>query len=165
MEIEVSRHVNAPAQSVWEIITDLKAWPEVIAAIKSVEVLSGPGEFAEGTRWRETRTMFGREASEEMRVSAIDPGTSYSTVAASNGVEYESRIMVVPVGDDDSNLSMTFSGHPTTPVSRLMAVTVGRLFAGSTRKALAAELDDVARVAESRHGAAGNESGGRPVGP
>ena len=113
MQIDVSREIGAPAERVWEILTDLPSSPAVISAIDSVEVLAGGDEFGLGTRWRETRTMFGRSATEEMEVSALVPGRSYTVVAASHGARYESSFEVFPAGDHACVVRMTFSGEPT----------------------------------------------------
>ncbi len=60
--------------------TDLAGAPRVVRGIDAVEVLT-PGEFGVGTRWRETRTMLGRSATEEMTVTAMEPQRSYTTEA------------------------------------------------------------------------------------
>lgn len=149
MQIDVTRRVAAPADRVWALIIDLQNSPRVMSAIESVELLEGPEEFGVGTRWRETRTMFGKRATEEMRVSLLDPGRSYTVVADSGGAKYVSTLAVVPEGDLSCSLSMTFRGEPTSTAGRVMAATVGRLFIGATRKALETDLADIARAAES----------------
>jgi carbon monoxide dehydrogenase subunit G len=150
MQIEVTRAIAAPSGIVWAVITDLPNSPQVITGIDSVELLGGPQTFDVGTRWRETRTMFGKVAIEEMEVSAVTPGTSYSVVAASHGMHYESVFTLQPSGAAGCRLTMTFSGEPTTAASRAMAATVGRLFTGQTRKALEKDLADIAAAAEAR---------------
>lgn len=165
MQIEVSREIGAPAERVWGLITDLPNSPSVMTAISSVEILSGGPEFGVGTRWRETRTMFGREATEEMEVRDVDPGRWYTVTAESHGTRYESRFEVFPAGDHACILRMTFAGEPTSTVSRVMSATVGRLFAGATRKAVEQDLADIASAAEAGSGGSRAESGGRPVGP
>jgi carbon monoxide dehydrogenase subunit G len=142
----VSRHVDAPPERVWAVLTDLEHAPDVIRAIDAVEVHTGPG-FGVGTRWTETRTMMGRTASETMEVTAVDPGRSYVVEAASGGTRYRSEFDVVPDGGG-TQLTMTFAGQPSGLGTRLMAATIGRLFATATRRALAADLDDVAQASE-----------------
>lgn len=82
--IEVSQAVAAPAPVVWSLITDIEHSPEVISGIRSVERLDDGDGFGVGTRWRETRVMFGRSASEEMTITAVDPGWSYTAEAGSS---------------------------------------------------------------------------------
>jgi uncharacterized membrane protein len=165
MQIEASREIGAPAERVWHLITDLPNSPQLMTAITKVEMLSGGDEFAVGTRWRETRTMFGREATEEMAVSAVTPGRAYTVTAENHGTRYTSRLEVFPAGEHACILQMTFAGEATSLVSRVMSATVGRMFAGATRKAVEQDLADVAAVAEADTGSAQSESGGRPVGP
>jgi carbon monoxide dehydrogenase subunit G len=142
----VSRHVDAPPDRVWAVLTDLEHSPEVIRAIESVEVHTGSG-FDVGTRWTETRTLMGRTASETMEITAVDPGNSYVVEADSGGTHYRSEFHVGPDGGGTA-LTMTFAGQPSGAGGKIMAATLGRLFAGPTRRALAADLDDIARVSE-----------------
>jgi len=72
--IEVSRSVKAPATVVWNIITDLEGSVDTISGIEKVEILSGDDSFGVGTKWRETRTMFGKKSTEEMTVTEITEG-------------------------------------------------------------------------------------------
>lgn len=145
-EMTVSRHVEAPPEQVWIVLTDLERSPETITAIQSVEVHTGTA-FEVGTCWTETRTMMGRTTSETMEVTAIDPGRSYVVEADSGGTHYRSEFRLSPDGGGTA-LTMTFAGQPSGLAGRLMAATLGRLFAGATRKALAADLDDIARASE-----------------
>jgi carbon monoxide dehydrogenase subunit G len=142
----VSRHVDAPTDRVWAVLTDLEHSAEVVGAIESVEVHTGAG-FDVGTRWTETRTMMGRSASETMEVTALDPGRSYVVETDSGGTHYRSEFLIVPDGGGTA-LTMTFGGQPSGLVGTILAATLGRLVAGMTRKALVADLDDIARASE-----------------
>ncbi len=146
-EIKVTREISAPPDRVWSVLTDLDAAPQMISGIEAVERLDGGGEFRVGTRWQETRTMFGRQATEEMEVTALDEGRSYTVEADGHGAHYTSTITVEPAAAG-SRVVMTFAGEPQGTVAKVLAATVGRLFQGATRKALAKDLDDVASAAE-----------------
>jgi carbon monoxide dehydrogenase subunit G len=147
MELTVDRAIDARAERVWSLITDLDRAPEMLSGVQQVERLDGGGEFDVGTRWRETRTMFGREGTEELEVTALDAGRSYTTTAASQGAVYTSVLAVEPLGADRSHLSMTFAAEPAGTVSRLLAATIGRAFQGATRRMLQRDLDDIASAA------------------
>lgn len=146
-EMKLSRDVAADAGTVWRLVIDLDRAPEVISGIQRVERLDG-GDFGVGTRWRETRVMLGREATEELEVTAMSPGRSYTVEADSRGVHYRSTMSVVPLGADRSRLEMTFADQPRGPGAKVLGATIGRLFEAQTRKALQRDLDDLAAAAE-----------------
>ncbi len=145
--IAISRHIAASPDRVWAVVTDIEHSAEVIRAIDGVEMHSG-ADFRVGTRWTETRTMMGRTATETMEVTAVEPVASYVVEAESAGTHYRSEFRLTPEGDG-TFLTMTFSAHPTTLGAKVLAATLGRLFSSATRKALAADLDDIAQAAES----------------
>ena len=148
--LDMSREISASVDVVWAIMTDLEDAADTISAIQSIEILSEPQAFDVGTRWRETRTMFGRQATEEMWVTAVDPGTSYVVEAENNGARYTTIMKVVGMGEHASKISMSFAAEPTGTMAKVMGATVGKLFANATRKALAQDLDDIAAAAEAR---------------
>ena len=147
-EMRLGRDVNASASRLWETVTDLDRSPQVLSGVDSVERLDGGGGLRVGTRWRETRTMLGRQATEEMEVTHLSPGRSYTVQADSRGAHYESTVSVEPLNDHRSRLSMTFAAAPNGLIARAFATTIGRLFEGATRKALQKDLDDLAAAAE-----------------
>lgn len=148
--LEVSRDVSASAGVVWAVMTDIENAEDTISAIQSIVILSEPQAFDVGTRWRETRTMFGKQATEEMWISSVDPGASYVAEAESNGAKYTTTMKVVATGERSSRVSMSFGAKPTGTMAKVMGATLGKLFENATRKALAQDLDDIAAVAEAR---------------
>lgn len=148
--IVVGREVDAAAPDVWRVVTDLGAADRVLTAVRSIERLDAGEGFGVGTRWRETRVMFGREATAEMEVVDVDPGRAYTVVSEDRGTRYRSTVTVDAIDDRRSRVEMTFGGEAAGTVGRILAATVGRLFAGSTRKALRQDLDEIAAAAERR---------------
>ncbi len=148
-ELTVSQEVAADPEAVWAIITDLDGFERTISAIEEIERLDGGDGFGVGTRWRETRKMFGRTATEEMEVTSIDDGRSYVTEADSHGAHYRTVMSVEPSGSDGSRLSTTFGAEPQGLVTKVVAATVGRLFERATRKALEQDLAEIAAAARS----------------
>ena len=143
----VQRDVAAPAEKVWAICTDLDGTKEVISAITALERTDGGSGFGVGTAWRETRVMFGREATESMAVTQVDEGRSYVVESLSRGVLYRSVMRVEPKGDG-CTLSWEFGAEAQSTSAKLMSL-LGKLMEGSTRKALMADLDDIAAAAEA----------------
>jgi uncharacterized protein YndB with AHSA1/START domain len=148
MEIRVSREVAAPCARVWAIVTDHDATPAVLSSLEELERLDGGEGFGVGTRWRETRTMFGKRATEEMEVTAIEPLDHYTVVAHHGSTTYTSSISVAPLGDDRCRVGMTFHAATSGVLGRVLGATLGRLFVGAARKGLQRDLDDVAAHAE-----------------
>lgn len=113
VEIEATHAVQAPAAVVWAVVTDLEGSPEVLSAVEAVEAVERLDDltgFQVGTRWRETRTMFGKQATDMMEVTEIDPGHRSTVVAESGSTTYTSTITVTPSGSERCELTMTFEG-------------------------------------------------------
>lgn len=145
-KILVEREVAASPERVWAVVTDLDRTAQSIRGIAKVERLDDGTGFGVGTSWRETRVMFGKEATETMTVTALEPGRSYATEADSRGTHYRSVITVTPHGTG-SRLAMEFEGRPHGKVARA-AVLIGKLFEGATRRMIRRDLDDIAAAAE-----------------
>jgi len=149
-KISVSREIAAPADVLWTIMTDLDSFEETISAIESVESLSEGSDFEIGTKWRETRTMFGKQATEVMWVTEIDPGRSYVVNAESHGSKYTTSMTVAPTGDNACEVTMEFGAEAVGTMAKVMTATIGRFFENATKKAFAQDLDDIAAVAEAQ---------------
>lgn len=146
--VRVSQETTADTATVWSIYTSMDRWVEVIGAISSVERLDDGDGFGLGTKWRETRTMFGKQATEVMEVTEFDDGIRYLTAAESHGSKYFSEMRVDPSGVG-STLSMSFRGEPQTAMTKIVTTAFGWLFMRTTRKAVAKDLADIARAAEA----------------
>ena len=153
--LEIVRHVNAPVDAVWRVITDIPGSARTLSSVSRVEILT-PGEYVEGFRWRETRKMMGKEATEEMWVADVDAPASTTVKAASNGADYTTRFTLTPA-DGGTRLAMFFGAELETPgtLSRLMMALFGKLGLRVARKQMAKDLDEIAAKAEGRDETAG----------
>ena len=149
-ELVVTHDSVATPEEVWRVLTDLDGAVSTISAIDKIERLDGGSGFAVGTTWRETRTMFGKAATEDMTVTEVEPGRSYTTEARSHGAHYRSTHSVEAI-EGGSRITMAFGAEPTGTLAKIFSVTIGRLFDGYTRKALAKDLVDIAAAAEGSH--------------
>jgi len=147
MEIRAVRDIDAPIERVFEVFSDITKVEERISGITKVEILSDVTEGI-GTRWRETRVMFGQEATEEMEISVFKPNQSYEVVAASHGAEYHS-IYRFSEANGKTRVEMVFSGKPVSFMAKLMA-PLGFLMKGATQKALEADMDELKAVCEEQ---------------
>lgn len=147
MKIEVATEITAAPEVVFATLTDLEKLPGFLQGVRSVEMLD-PGPLRVGTRFRETRIMFGREATEEMTFSVFDPPRRFVLTAENHGTRYTTTHDVASSGSG-SRVSLTFEGVPLALAARLFSI-LGALFAGNIRKLLAADLEAVKAEAERR---------------
>ena len=147
-QITVSHDIAADPAAVWSIVVDIDNWVDTIEAIETIERLDDSEGFGLGTKWRETRIMFGKSATEVMEVTEFEEGVRYATFAESHGSKYHSEIRVDPT-DSGSRLTMGFRGEPQSTLAKIADATIGRLFMGATRKALAKDLADIGAAAEA----------------
>ena len=122
----------------------------VLSSVSKVEVLT-EGAFGVGTRWRETRRMFGKDATEEMWVTVSEPPERYVVEAESHGSHYISE-WVLRADGPVTTVRMTFSAVATGGVAGLLAKIMGGLGARAVSKAIAKDLDDIAAALEGRSG-------------
>lgn len=88
MILETSIEISADRTSVFEAFTELSAYTDRIDAITKIEILAGD-KAALGTRFKETRIMFGKEASEIMEFTAFETPSRFVLDARSHGSHYE----------------------------------------------------------------------------
>ena len=75
MIVEAQVTIDAPEAAVWKVISDIESAADTISGIEQVEVLEKPEDGLLGLQWRETRTLFGKTATEEMRITDADRST------------------------------------------------------------------------------------------
>lgn len=151
MKMTVSHDVAAPAETLFDVLTDLEHAADRISGIEKVEILEqGPGgTFGVGTKWKETRRFGGKEATETMWITEVEPGRQYVAEAQSCGTKYRSTLRAEPAGPSQSRVVMEFEGVPVSLMAKLM-MPLGFLMKGMVRKALLADCADIARAAEAR---------------
>ncbi len=145
--LTIAKEIDAPVARVFDLCTDLNRWPERIRGIERVELLTD-GPVGKGTRFRETRIMFKREATEEMEFTSFEPNERYTVGSYSCGCEFDTRYEFIPQGER-TRLEMRMLIQPTTLFAKLM-MPLGKLMAGSMRKACEKDLDDIKLAAESK---------------
>lgn len=146
MQVSVSTLAKADPATAFAVALDIARWPERIPDISRVEMLT-PGNVRVGTRFRETRMMFGREATETMEVAEIEPPRLLVLTAENHGAVYraEHRFSPEPGG---TRIELTFGGRPVTPMAKILSV-LGYAMKGVIRKKLEADVAALARAAEA----------------
>lgn len=140
MNLRIERTVAADPKTVFAAASDFATAPKRITGIAKVEMLT-QGPVGIGTRFRETRQMFGKQATETMEVTAFEPGRSYVLGCESHGCRYRSEIRVEPDGKG-SKLSMDFAATPLTRMAKVMSFLM-KPMVKSVGKHIAKDLDDL----------------------
>lgn len=146
--IHASTHVAAPIEKVFEVYTQLEHAVERIPSITKLELLS-EGPFGNGTRWRETRVIMKKEATEEMWVTGFNPPHTYTVEAQSHGMLYQTLIEFEPEGDG-TLVRWTFNGTPQSLGAKLTAPIFGLFFNGVMKRCMLEDLEALRDFCEGR---------------
>jgi carbon monoxide dehydrogenase subunit G len=149
-DLTVSTHVSAPVARTFEVYTQIDKAAERIPGITSLELLS-EGPFGEGTRWRETRVILKKEATEEMWVTSFDPPKSYTVESESHGMHYSTVFSFAEDGDG-TKVTWTFSGTALTLGTKIMSPVFNVLMKGTMKKCMLGDLEALRDVCERGEG-------------
>jgi len=149
MNVVAEVTISAPKEDIWQVISNIGEADRIIKGIDKVEVLEQPGCGLVGFKWRETRTMMGKQATETMWVTAATENESYEVEANSHGMAYHSVIRITPYSEGN-RLSWEFGGEAQTFMARIMGAVFGVLMKGSVAKMLRRDLEDIKRAVEAK---------------
>jgi hypothetical protein len=149
MNVVAELPVDASQEAIWRIVTDIENCAGTIKAIEKVEVLHRPAKGLVGFKWRETRTMFGKKATEEMWISEAVENEYYIAKASSNGCDYTSRVAIT-LKDGKNHLSMSLEAKTNSFVGRAMMLLMGWMFVPMARKAFLQDVKDIKAAVEAK---------------
>ena len=141
----LTSHVEAPVERTFGVFSDLARAPEMIDGITRVELLT-EGPVGAGTRFRETRVMFGRETTEEMEVTTFEPGRLLVMEAESCGTRFRTAFEFRASGGG-TDVDVTTEFRPISVFARLMS-PLGVLAGGFMKKAFERDIEQLRAVAE-----------------
>ncbi len=146
-KFSMSEYIASPPEIVFEVASDFRHAAENIQGIERLEVLTD-GPIGVGTRFRETRVMFGKESTEEMEITAFDTPRSYVVEAESCGgrfrfeYRFDGDAAGTTVQIEVETYAVSFLAKLMSPLSKLMM--------GPMKKCIAADFNDIKRVAEAQ---------------
>jgi len=145
----VAKYVDAPPSVVFALFTDFEHAPEHVSGISRLEILT-PGPMRIGTRFRETRRMNGHESTEELEVTAFEPGRHYDLRRRAGGTEFRQafRFAAERTG---TQVEVDFESEPLSLAAKLMTPITNHSVTGSMKKAIVQDIEDLRRYAESHH--------------
>ena len=145
-KFNVTTRIERPRNEVFRLFTNFDDMPRLIDKITSIEVLT-EGPPGKGTRFRETREMFGKEATEEMEITDFHADESYTCEADSHGMHYRCIYQFEPVGHS-TDVYCEFEAKPVTLVAKIVSPLTGWLMMGTTKKEFSRDMDDLKNAAE-----------------
>ncbi len=142
-----SVYVEAPPPVVFAALSDIERWKDWLPNVVRVEKLT-PGPFGAGTEWRETRKMYGKEATEHFRVTRYEaPSRIDLSVDGSKGTSGRGEFLftyeLVP---ERGGTNLELTGEVRMPG---LWGLISRFMLGSFRKACHADLEALKAHIES----------------
>lgn len=145
--VRITKHIAAPRERVFEVASDFAAAPRAIASIKAVELLT-EGPVGLGTRFRQTRVVLDREATEEMEVTSFDRPRSFEIAAETHGCRIRTMMNFEHNGDG-TDVEFRFDATPVSASARLMAAMLEPML-NLLAEACGRDLDDLKNASETR---------------
>lgn len=149
MELSVFVEIEKPLDDVWKAIVDFKNCSNYIESIIKLEIIEEPKDTFIGFKWKETRVMFGKEATETMWITDYVENKFYQTRAESHGSIYISRLSIENVGVK-TKLTMSFTSIAQTFFVKVLSSCTGFMIKGSMKKTLIKDLNDIKTYLESK---------------
>ena len=144
--LKLTKRIEGSPSEVFRVFSDLERAAERVTGIEKIEILSD-GPVGVGTRWRETRTMFKREATEEMEITVFEPDQGYTIEGDSCGAHWITRFQFRPEGTA-TEVEVEFRVESMTLRARLMS-PLGWMMKGALKRCVEDDIDDLKAVVES----------------
>ncbi len=142
----LTRTVEAPCAEVFRVFTDFARLPERIPDIKKVEMLTD-GPVGVGSRFRETRVLFKKEATEVMEVTAFEADRLITLGCDSCGCHYEMTHRFTPQGDG-TRVEFEVKTEARSFFARLMK-PLAALMMGAMKRCIEKDIDALKSAVEA----------------
>lgn len=144
MHVESSIDIDAAPERVWAVTTDIERWPEWTPTVQSAELLT-PGSLALGSEAKISQPRFGTWT---WRVTALDPGSSFTWEASRPGSRMVATHTVAPRSGGGSTVVLTVdsSGWAVKLLGWALART-GRRFVQTEAEGLKRRSEEIEAAA------------------
>jgi uncharacterized membrane protein len=139
MRFETSIEIAASQQRVWDVLTDLEAWPRRIETVDTVELLT-PAPLAKGSRVRLRQPKLPEETWD---VTAWDAPAYFEWIQKESGVTNVAGHRAEALGEGRARLTLTLD------MRGLLIPVIGRFYKGLTERYMSLEAEGMKRAAES----------------
>ena len=148
MITEDSIEIDAPAQLVWEVFSDVQRWPEWTASVTSLVGTDG-ANIAVGKRFAIKQPGMSKLV---WKVTEIDPGLSWTWVQRSPGVRVSARHDVIAQSDGRTLVRQQLDQRG------VLGALVGRLMVKKTKRFLELEAQGLKARSEELSRADGSHA-------
>jgi uncharacterized membrane protein len=139
VRFEKSIEINASAQRVWGVLTDLEAWPQRIETVDTVELLTpAPITTRSRVRLKQPKLPEGN-----WEVTAWEAPSYFEWTQKSPGATSVAGHRVEPLDEGRSRLTLTLD------MSGLLIAIFGRFYRDLTNRYMTLEAEGIKRAAES----------------
>jgi uncharacterized membrane protein len=139
MRFETSIEIDAPQQRVWDVLTDIEAWPQRIETVDIVELLT-PAPIAVGSRVRLKQPKLGEGTWD---VTVWEAPSSFEWTQKMVGTTSVAGHRVEALGASRSRLTLTLD------MRGLLIPIVALFYKGLTNRYMDLEAEGMKRAAES----------------
>lgn len=147
MQVHASCQLDAPKEKCFDAFSDLKNLPNWVTAIKDIEILT-EGSVGKGTRFKETRIMFGQESTEEMEVTLFEPNNHIREEVFASGLHYTTDWKFSET-NSKTTVTVTLTIEAKTFPAKLMRLGF-LLIKSSLKKAFLTDMEEMKKVIHAR---------------
>jgi hypothetical protein len=141
VRFEIKRLVAPKPEAVFAVVSDILRWPLTIRSVQSIELLT-PGPLEKGTRFRETRTLFGRTTTQDMEIADFEPPRRLRIIPYDPDLRYELDHIIDALGGG-SRLLMVFRSRPQTIAGKGLLPLMSPFLEIRLRDELEQDMDDL----------------------
>lgn len=139
MRFEESTDIDAASERVWDVLSDIEAWPRRVETVDVAELLT-PAPVAKGSRIRLKQPKLPEGTWD---ITVWDAPSYFEMQQKSGGVTNVAGHRVEALGEGRARLTLSVE------MQGLLVPVIGLLSKGMTTRYLASEARDMKRAAES----------------
>lgn len=139
MRSEKSIEIDAPQQRVWEVLSDLEAWPERIETVETAELLT-PEPITVGSRVRLKQPKLPEGT---WQITAWEAPSFFEWAQKTSGITTVAGHRVEALGEGRARLTLTLD------MRGLLIPIIGLLYRDLTNRYMTLEAQGMKRAAES----------------
>jgi len=143
VQIELAKTVATEPAAAFAVLADIVDWPLIISAVRSVELLT-PGPIRVGTRLREDRIVFGRDATLDLEVETIERPRRLRLLVEHPDLHYELDHLIDAIYGGGCRLMLIFRSRPKTAPGQTLQPLMTPFMETALRDELEQDLSDLA---------------------